>query len=62
MYASPARRRCAHCGKGGAVNVVTFHDGRQRLLHRECEGPWLATDDKQSSPQSPNGGATEPLQ
>jgi Protein of unknown function (DUF3631) len=53
----PSCRRCAHCGKDGAVNIVTFHDGRQRLLHRECEGPWLATHDKSHFPQSPNGGA-----
>jgi Protein of unknown function (DUF3631) len=49
-------RRCAHCGRGGAVNIVTLHDGKQRQLHRECEAPWLATHDNPLSRQPLNGG------
>jgi hypothetical protein len=51
-------RRCAHCGLGGTVNIVTLHDGRQRQLHRECEAPWLAAHDNRVSPQPLNGGTT----
>jgi putative DNA primase/helicase len=53
----PLLRRCAHCGRGGAVNIVGLPDGRQRQLHRDCEGPWFATHDNSQSQQSPNGGA-----
>jgi putative DNA primase/helicase len=52
--------RCAHCGKGGAVNIVTLPDGRQRQLHRECEAPWFTTHDNPPSQQPPAGGATRP--
>jgi hypothetical protein len=38
-------RRCTHCGKGGAVNIVALPDGKQRQLHRECEAEWFATHD-----------------
>jgi hypothetical protein len=45
----PSCRRCFHCGKGGAVNIVILPDGRQRQLHRECEAAWFATHDNPHS-------------
>jgi hypothetical protein len=59
-YPPASCRRCAHCGKDGAVNIVALPDGRVRQLHRKCEAPWLAVDDNRSSRRPPNGGPTKP--
>jgi hypothetical protein len=38
----PSCRRCAHCGRGGVVNIVALPAGIVRQLHRECEAAWFA--------------------
>jgi hypothetical protein len=59
-YGIPAgSRRCFHCGKGGAVNIVALPDGTVHQLHSDCEAPYLAALDNHLSHQPPNGGAAQ---